>query len=79
MLHHATPDALSVEAHVVLEEAACIKALSDVPRPDASSRTQTTPMLLRMTDQIRAVVLQTFERLGLPAPTLVDVAIDDIG
>ena len=78
VLHHATPDALSVEVHVVLEEAVFIKALSDVPRPDASSRTETTPMLLRMTDQIRAVVLQTFERLGLPAPTTVDVTIDDI-
>jgi hypothetical protein len=78
VLHHATPDALSVEVHVVLEEAVFIKALSDVPRPDASSRTETTPMLLRMTDQIRAVVLQTFERLGLPAPPTVDVTIDDI-
>jgi hypothetical protein len=78
VLHHATPDALSVEVHVVLEEAVCIKALSDVPRPDASSRTETTPMLQRMTDAIRAGVLQTFEHLGLPAPTTVDVAIDDI-
>jgi len=78
VLQHATLDALSVEVHVVLEEAVFIKALSDVPRPDASSRTETTPMLLRMTDQIRAVVLQTFERLGLPAPPTVDVTIDDI-
>ena len=78
VLHHATPDALSVEVHVVLEEAVCIKALSDVPRPDASSRTETTPMLLRMTDQIRAGVFLTFEHLGLPAPTTVDVTIDDI-
>ena len=28
VLHHATPDALSVEVHVVLEEAVCIKALT---------------------------------------------------
>jgi hypothetical protein len=79
VFHHLTPDTFSVEVHVVLEEALFIKALSDVSRPDASSNTQTTPMLQRITDQIRAVVFQTFERLGLPAPTTVDVTIDDIG
>ena len=78
VLQHATPDTLSVEVHVVLADAWFIKAFTDVSRLDVSSRTETTPMLLRMTDQIRAVVSQTFEHLGLPAPTLVDVAIDDI-
>jgi hypothetical protein len=78
MLQHATPDTLSVEVHVVLADAWFIKAFTDVSRLDVSSSSDTTPMLLRMTDHIRAVVSQTFEHLGLPAPTLVDVAIDDI-
>ena len=78
VLRHAATGERSVEVDVVLAEASLIKALSDVSRPDASSRTETTPMLQRMTDQIRAVVSQTFEHLGLPAPPTVDVAIDDI-
>ena len=78
VVQHATPDTLSVEVHVVLADAWFIKAFTDVSRLDVSSSSDTTPMLLRMTDHIRAVVSQTFEHLGLPAPTLVDVAIDDI-
>jgi hypothetical protein len=78
VFHHPTPDARSVEVHIVLEEALFSKASSDVSRPDASSRTEITPMVLRMTDQIRAVVFHTFEHLGLPAPTTVDATIDDI-
>ena len=78
VFHHPTPDALSVEVHVVLADAWFIKAFTDVSRLDVSSSSDTTPMLLRMTDHIRAVVSQTFEHLGLPAPTLVDVTIDDI-
>jgi hypothetical protein len=78
VFHHPTPDALSVEVHVVLADAWFIKAFIDVSRLDASSRTETTPMLQRMTDQIRAGVFLTFEHLGLPAPPTVDVTIDDI-
>ena len=78
VFHHPTPDALSVEVHVVLADAWFIKALSDVSRSDVSSSSDTPPMILRMTDHIRAVVSQTFVHLGLPAPTLVDVTIDDI-
>ena len=72
-LQHPTPGELSVEAHVVLDEHFLIKALSDI-----SSSSDTTPILLHFTDQIQAVVSQTLEHLGLPAPILVDVAIDDI-
>jgi hypothetical protein len=73
VLRHPAPGVLSVEAHVVLDETTFIKALSD-----ASSSSDKTPILLRFTDQIRAVVSQTFEHLGLPVPTMVDVTIDDI-
>ena len=72
-LQHPTPGELSVEVHVVLDERFLNKALSD-----GSSSSDTTPILLRFTDQVRAVVSQTLEHLGLPVPTKVDVTIDDI-
>ena len=72
-LQHPTPDELSVEVHVVLDERFLNKALSDV-----SSSSDTTPILLRFTDQVRADVSQTLEQLGLPVPIMIDVTIDDI-
>ena len=78
VFQHSATGERSVEVHVVLEEASLIKALSDVSRPDASSRTETTPMLQRITDNIRAVVSQTFEHLGLPTSSAVDVTLDDL-
>ena len=78
VLQHPTPDSLSVEVHVILEEVSFIKAYSEISGSDASSSSGTTPMLLRFTDQIRAVVNQTLEHLGLPVSTVVDVTIDDI-
>jgi len=77
-LQHPTPDELSVEAHVVLDEHFLIKALSDVSLSGVSSSSDTTPILLHFTDQIQAVVSQTLEHLGLPVPIMVDVTIDDI-
>ena len=73
VLRHDAPGELSVEVHVVLDETTFIKALSDL-----SSSASDTPILLRFTGMIRVVVVQTFEHLGLPAPTMVDVTIDDI-
>jgi hypothetical protein len=78
VFQHSATGERSVEVHVVLEEASLIKALSDVSRPDAPSSTETTPMLQRITDHIRAVVSQTFEHLGLPTPSVVDVTLDDL-
>jgi hypothetical protein len=78
VIQHPTSDSLSVEVHVILEEASFAKAYSDISGSDASSRTGTTPILLRFTDQIRATVTQTLEHLGLPISTMVDVTIDDI-
>jgi hypothetical protein len=72
-LEHPTPGELSVEVHVVLDERFFNKALSD-----ASSSSDTAPILLRFTDQVRAVVSQTLEHLGLPVPLMIDVTIDDI-
>jgi hypothetical protein len=72
-LQHPTPGEVSVEVHVVLDERFLNKALTDV-----SSSSETTPILLRCTDQVRAVVSQTVEQLGLPVPTMIDVTIDDI-
>ncbi len=72
-LQHPTPGELSVEVHVVLDERFLNTALSDV-----TSSSETTPILLRCTDQVRAVVSQTLEQLGLPAPLMIDVTIDDI-
>ena len=72
-LQHPTPGELSAEVHVVLDERFLNKALSDV-----SSSSDTTPILLRCTDQVRAVVSQTLEHLGLPVPIMIDVTIDDI-
>jgi hypothetical protein len=73
VLQHPAPGELSVEVHVVLDETTFLKALSDM-----SSNSDNTPIVLRFTDHIRAVVSQTFEHLGLPVPTMVDVTIDDI-
>ena len=78
VIQHPTPDSLSIEAHVILEEASFTKAYSEISGSEASSRTGTTPILLRFTDQIRAAVTQTLEHLGLPVSTMVDVTIDDI-
>jgi hypothetical protein len=78
VFQHSATGERSVEVHVVLEEASLIRALSDVSRPDASSSTETTPMLQRMTNHIRAVVSKTFEHLGLPTPSVVDVTLDDL-
>jgi hypothetical protein len=72
-LEHPGPGELSVEAHVVLDEGFLNKALSNT-----ASSSDTTPILLRFTDQIRAVVSQTLEHLGLPLPIMVNVTIDDI-
>jgi hypothetical protein len=73
VFQHRAPGVLSVEAHVVLDETTFLKALSDI-----SSNSDHTPILLRFTDHIRAVVSQTVEHLGLPVPTMVDVIIDDM-
>lgn len=73
VLRHPAPGELLVEVHVVLDVTTFIKALSDV-----NSSSAKTPILLRFTDLIRTVVSQTFEHLGLPAPSTVDVTIDDI-
>jgi hypothetical protein len=73
VLGHPAPGEFSVEVHIVLDETTFIKAPAD-----GSSRSDTTPVLLVFTDKLRAVVYQTFEHLGLSAPTLVDVTIDDI-
>ena len=78
VIHHPTMNSLSVEAHVVLDDAAFTKAYAETSASDAPSMTGTTPVLLRFTDQIRTVVVQTLEHLGLPASTIVDVTIDDI-
>jgi hypothetical protein len=73
VFQHRAPGEILVEVHVVLDETTFLKALSDI-----SSNSDTTPILLRCTDHIRAVVSQTVEHLGLPVPTMVDVIIDDM-
>lgn len=78
VIQHPTMHALSVEAHVVLAAAAFSKAYAESSASDAPSRAGTTPGLLRFTDQIRTVVVQTLEHLGLPVSTRVDVTLDDI-
>ena len=78
VIQHPTANSLSIEAHVILEEASFTRAYSEVSGSDASSRSGTTPILLRFTDQIRTAVTHTLEHLGLPVSTLVDVTIDDI-
>jgi hypothetical protein len=72
-LQHPGAGELAVEVHVVLDERFLNKALSN-----AASSSDTTPILLRFTGQVRAVVSQTLEHLGLPLPKMVDVTIDDI-
>jgi len=78
VIQHPTSDSLSVEVHVILEEATFNRAYSEISGSDVSSRTGSTPALLRFTDQIRSVVAQKLEQLDLPASTTVDVTIDDI-
>ena len=72
-LDHPGPGELTVEVHVILDERFLNKALSN-----AASSSDTTPILLRFTGQVRAVVSQTLEHLGLPLPIMVNVTIDDI-
>ena len=72
-LGHPTPHELSVEVHVVLDERLLTTALADV-----STGSETTPILLRCSEQIRAVVSHTLQQLGLPVPLMIDVTIDDI-
>lgn len=77
-MKHPTLDSLSIEVHVILEEASVAKAYSETSHVDASSELDTTPILLRFTDRIRAAVTQTLEQLGLPVSTMVDVIVEDI-
>ncbi len=70
--HHASGE-LSLEIHVVLAETTCIQALAEL-----SSSSAKTPVLLRFADLIRTIASQTLEHLGLPAPSTVDVTIDDV-
>lgn len=72
-LQHPSPGELSVEVHVVLDERFLLKTLSN-----AASSSDTTPILMRFTDQVRAAVSQTLEHLSLPVPIMINVAIDDI-
>jgi len=78
VIHHPTEDSFSVEVHVVLVDAAFTKAFSEISASEAPSRADSTPVLLRFTDQVRTAVVQTFEQLGLPVSSLVDVTIEDI-
>jgi len=73
VLAHPTPAELAVEVHVILDERVLSTALAE-----ASSSAETPPLLLRWSDQVRAVVSHTLEQLGMPVPTLVDVTIDDL-
>jgi hypothetical protein len=78
VLHHPTPGALAVEVHVVLEEASITVAFAEASHATTSSSSSTTPLLLRVTDQIRDVVTHTLAQLGVQASTPVDVTVDDI-
>ena len=78
VISHPTTDSLTVEVHVILADAAFSKAYAEISTSEAPSSEGSTPILLRFTDQIRTVVIQTLEQLGFPASTLVDVTIDDI-
>jgi hypothetical protein len=78
VIHHPSMHALSVEAHVVLAAAAFTQAYAERSASDAPARAGTPTGLLRFTDQIRTVAVQTLEHLGVPASTRVDVTIDDI-
>jgi hypothetical protein len=73
VFQHPAPGERAVEVHVVLDERFLNTALSDV-----CSSSETTPILLRCTEQVRAAVSQTLEQLGVPVPLTVDVTIDDI-
>lgn len=78
VLQHPTPDTLSVTVHVVVAEAALRAAFDETAlsqlAPDAEQRP-----LLRLAEQIRTVVSQAADALGLPALLAIDVALDDIG
>ncbi len=78
VIYHPTTDSLSVEVHVVLDNATFTRAYSELAGSDTQSRSGATPVLLRFTDQVRTVLIHTLQDLGLPDSTLVDVTIDDI-
>jgi hypothetical protein len=72
-LEHQGEGELAVEVHIVLDERYLNKSLAN-----AASSSDTTPIFLRFTGQVRAVVSQTLGQLGLPLPKMVDVIVDDI-
>lgn len=78
VLQHPTPDTLSIAVHVVVAEAALRAAFDEAAlsklAPDAEQR----PMLLRLAEQIRTVVSEATDALGLPSLRAVDVALDDV-
>jgi hypothetical protein len=78
VISHSTTDSLAVEVHIILDDAAFTKTYAESSASDAQSRSSSTPVLLRFTDQVRTAVIQTLGQLGLPASTLVDVTLDDI-
>ena len=72
-LEHPGAGELAVKVHVVLDERSLNEALTN-----AASSSDPTPIMLRFTGQVRAIVSQTLEQLGLPLPKMVDVIVDDI-
>lgn len=76
VLRHTESWVSAVEISVVMAEKALLEVF-----PFASERSAapgTAPTLLRLADQLRVVVYQTAQALGLSELTTVDVSIDDI-
>jgi len=79
VLQHPTPDTLSVAVHVVVAEAAFRAAFDEATLSQLAPDPEQCPMLLRLAEQIRTVVSQAADTLGLPALVAIDVALDDVG
>lgn len=79
VLQHPTPDTLSIAVHVVVAEAALRAAFDEADPSQLAPAAEQRPLLLRLAEQIRTVVSQAADTLGLPALLAIDVALDDIG
>jgi hypothetical protein len=78
VLRYTELGAFAVEVGVVIAERALFEAEVFSPASERSSDLNAVPKLLRLAEQLRAVIYHRTLDLGLSALTKIDVSIDDI-
>lgn len=82
---HPTPETLAITIHVVIAASLLYPApavlVSEYAIPSAQTTGQASPNaapLRLLADQVRAVLSDIVQRMGLPPPTVIDVVMADL-